>query len=346
MRIAVDVMGGDHGIGVVIDGAQLALAAVPGIEQLVLVGGSDEIHEALKKRGFNDRRILVENATEVLTMQDKPMDVLRRKKNCSMARAIGLVRDKKADAIVSLGNTGGLFTGSTVLLRPIEGVKRGAIATVIPTQHNEFVLLDAGANIECRPLHLAQFAVMGSIYSREILGYKRPRVGVLSNGTEPGKGTELTQEALLLIAKLDLEFIGYVEGHDLFENRVEVVVTDGFVGNIVLKTIESLAKGMVHWLKDEFSKNPKRMLGALLAKNALRSIKRRMDPDAYGGAPLLGLNGNVLKAHGSAKERSIMNAIRVATESVQHGINDIIRAEIARADSALPAEATAERPTP
>ena len=342
MRIAVDVMGGDHGIGVVIDGAQQALEALPHIENLLLVGREDEIHAALLARGIRNDRISVVHASEVLTMQDKPMDVLRRKKDCSMARAIGLVRDGKADAIVSRGNTGGLFTGSTVLLRPIEGVKRGAIATVIPTQHNEFVLLDAGANIECRPLHLAQFAIMGSVYAREILGYKRPRVGVLSNGTEEGKGTELTQEALALIQKLDLNFIGYVEGHDLFENKVEVVVTDGFVGNIVLKTIESLAKGMVHWLKDEFSRNPKRMLGALLAKNALRSIKRRMDPDAYGGAPLLGLNGNVLKAHGSAKERSIMNAIRVATESVQHGINDIVRAEIARAQQALPAEATAD----
>ncbi len=342
MRIAVDVMGGDHGIGVVIDGAQQALAALPHLQKLILVGREDDIRPVLVDRGCSDSRIEVFHASEVLTMQDKPMDVLRKKKDCSMARAIGLVRDGQADAIVSRGNTGGLFTGSTVLLRPIEGVKRGAIATVIPTQHNEFVLLDAGANVECRPLHLAQFAVMGSIYAREILGYERPRVGVLSNGTEQGKGTELTQEALELISKLDLNFIGYVEGHDLFENKVEVVVTDGFVGNIVLKTIESLAKGMVHWLKDEFSKNPKRMLGALLAKNALRSIKRRMDPDAYGGAPLLGLNGNVLKAHGSAKERSMMNAIRVATESVQHGLRNTIQTEIARANAALPAEASAD----
>lgn len=275
-------------------------------------------------------------------MRDKPTDILRRKKDCSMSRAIGLVRDGQADAVVSLGNTGGLFTGATVLLRPIEGVKRAAIATVIPTQHNEFVLIDAGANIECRPLHLAQFAIMGSVYARDILGYERPRVGVLSNGTEEGKGTELTQQALTLIRTLDLNFIGYVEGHDLFENKVEVVVCDGFVGNIVLKTMESLAKGMVHWLRDEFSKNPKRMLGALLAKNALRSIKRRMDPDTYGGAPLLGLNGSVLKAHGSARERSIMNAIRVATESVRHGVNQTIRQEIARSHAALPAEATAD----
>jgi phosphate acyltransferase len=341
MRIVVDVMGGDHGIGVVIDGVKQALGAYPAIQELHLVGLENEIQSALKTHACSDRRVVVHHAGEVLTMDDKPMDVLRRKKDCSMARAIGLVRDGKADAIISRGNTGGLIAASTVLLRPIEGVKRGAIATVIPTQHNEFVLLDAGANVECRPLHLAQFAVMGSIYSREILGYKQPRVGILSNGTEDGKGTELTRQAFALTRQLDLNFIGYIEGHDLFENKVEVVVCDGFVGNIVLKTIESLATGMVHWLKDEFSKNPKRMLGALLAKNALRSIKRRMDPDAYGGAPLLGLNGCVLKAHGSAKDRSIMNAIRVANESLQHQINHGIHQEIARANAALPAE-TAE----
>lgn len=342
MRIAVDVMGGDHGIGVVIDGAHLALKSLPAIEQLVLVGRENEIQAAMQDRGLRDQRVRIHHAPDVLEMGDKPTDVLRKKRDSSMAQAIGLVRDGKADAIISRGNTGGLLTASTVFLRPIDGVKRAAIATVIPTQHNEFILLDAGANTECRPLHLAQFAVMGSIYSREIFGYAKPRVGILSNGSEEGKGTELTQKAFALTKQLDLNFIGYVEGYDLFENKVEVVVTDGFVGNIVLKTIESLAKGMVHWLKDEFSKNPKRILGAILAKNAIRSIKRRMDPDAYGGAPLLGLNGNVLKAHGSAKDRSIMNAIRVATESIQHGINESIKTEIARANAVLPAEATAE----
>lgn len=338
MRIAVDAMGGDHGVAVVIEGVKLALAGIPSITELHLVGLEDEIHSLMGSQGLSDPRIIVHHASQVLTMEDKPMDALRKKKDCSMVRAIGLVRDAKADAIISRGNTGGLFAASSVLLRPIEGVKRAAIAAVIPTQHNEFVLLDAGANVECRPEHLVHFAIMGSVYSRQMLGYEKPRVGVLSNGTEEGKGTELTQETLKLLRKIDLNFIGYVEGHDLFENRVEVVVCDGFVGNIVLKTIESLATGIVHWLKDELSANPKRMLGALLAKNALRSIRRRMDPDAYGGAPLLGLNGTVLKAHGSAKERSISSAIRVACETSTNQISEIILREVQRANLSLPPE--------
>ncbi len=338
MRIAVDAMGGDHGVAVVIEGVKLALSSIPSITELHLVGIEDEIHSLMGSQGLSDPRVIVHHASQVLTMEDKPMDALRKKKDCSMVRAIGLVRDAKADAIISRGNTGGLFAASSVLLRPIEGVKRAAIAALIPTQHNEFVLLDAGANVECRPEHLVHFAIMGSVYSRQMLGYEKPRVGILSNGTEEGKGTELTQETLRLLRKIDLNFIGYVEGHDLFENRVEVVVCDGFVGNIVLKTIESLATGMVHWLKDELSANPKRMLGALLAKNALRSIKRRMDPDAYGGAPLLGLNGTVLKAHGSAKEKSISSAIRIACETSTNQISEIIFREVQRANLALPPE--------
>ena len=338
MRIAVDAMGGDHGVAVVIDGVKHALASIPSITELHLVGLEDEIRPLMTKSGLTDSRVRVLHASQVLTMEDKPMDAIRKKKDCSMVRAIGLVRDGKADSIISRGNTGGLFAASSVLLRPIEGVKRAAIAAVIPTQHNEFVLLDAGANVECRPEHLVHFAIMGSVYSRQMLGYAKPRVGILSNGTEEGKGTELTQETLKLLRNVDLNFIGYVEGHDLFENKVEVVVCDGFVGNIVLKTIESLATGMVHWLKDELSANPKRMLGALLAKNALRSIKRRMDPDASGGAPFLGLNGNVLKAHGSAKEKSISSAIRIACETSSNQINQIIFQEVQRANLILPTE--------
>jgi glycerol-3-phosphate acyltransferase PlsX len=338
MRIAVDVMGGDHGPAVVIDGVKLALESNANISELFLVGKEEEIKTALRNSNCHDRRIRVIHTDDVITMDDKPMDILRKKKDSSMAKAIGLVKEKAADAIISRGNTGALFTASTVLLRPIEGVKRAAIATVIPTPANEFVLIDAGANVECKPIHLVQFAVMGSVYARDILGYKSPRVGILSNGTEESKGNELTLGAFRLLKQTDLNFIGNVEGHDLFEDKVEVVVCDGFVGNIVLKTVESFAKSMAGWLKDELSKNPKRMLGAMLAQNALRTIKRRMDPEAYGGAPLLGLNGSVMKAHGSARERSIMNAIRIASESVHHHINDTIREEVSCTNQRLPAE--------
>jgi phosphate acyltransferase len=335
MRIAVDVMGGDHGCGVVIEGVKRALEADSKISALYLVGNHEDIDAAMQVSGLVDKRVHIVHATEVMTMEDKPTVAYRKKKDSSIAKAVDLVADDKADAVISLGNTGGILTFATLKLRPLPGVERAGIATVIPAPDNEFVLLDAGANIECAPIHLAQYAVMGSVYSREILRYKNPRVGLLSNGTEEGKGNELTKEAYKLCKQLDLNFIGNVEGHDLFANKVDVVVCDGFVGNIVLKTCESLAVGMFAMLKRELVRNPKRQLGAYLAQNAFRVIRRRMDPEVYGGAPLLGLNGVVMKSHGSAKERSIMNAIRITTETVENEINQTIVKEIQRANERL-----------
>lgn len=325
-------MGGDHGPAVVVEGVLQALESVRNIEQLFLVGNQAEIESALRRFGNSSPVVRVVHASEVLTMEDKPVEGLRRKKDCSILRAVDLVKEGTADAVISTGNTGGLVAASTIRLRPIAGIDRPGIATVIPTPEHEFVLLDSGASVECRPSHLLHYAVMGSIYSREILGYKKPRVGILANGTEDNKGNELTLQAFKLCRQVDIHFIGNVEGHDLCHNRVDVVVCDGFVGNIVLKTIESFAKGMVGWLKSELSKNPKRMLGALLARNALRTIKRRMDPDTYGGAPLLGLNGVVMKCHGSASARAIANAVRVCSEAVGHNMNRIISDEISRAN--------------
>ncbi len=335
MRIVVDVMGGDAGCGVVIEGVKRALEVDRKITALFLAGKEDEIRAALKASQLRDERVRIVPASEVMTMEDKPTAALRKKKDSSMARAIELVGEGKADAVISLGNTGGILALSTLKLRPLPGVERAGIATVIPAEDNEFVLLDSGANIECKPMHLLQYAIMGSIYSREILGYRKPRVGLLNVGTEDGKGNELTLEAFRLCKKIDINFIGNVEGYDLFANRVDVVICDGFVGNVVLKTCESLAMGMISMLKRELGRNPKRQLGAYLAQNALRAIKRRMDPEAHGGAPLLGLNGMVMKAHGSARERSIMSAIRITTEAVQNRINQAITDEIQRATERL-----------
>jgi glycerol-3-phosphate acyltransferase PlsX len=335
MRIAVDVMGGDHGCGVVIEGAKRALEADRRITTLYLVGHRAEIHAALPARGFRDHRVRVVHASEVLTMADKPAAALRKKKDCSIARAVELVHDGKADAVISLGNTGGIFAAATFKLGRIPGVDRGGIASVIPTPDQGFVLLDSGANIECKPLHLAHYAIMGSIYAREVLGYKNPRVGILSIGTEEGKGNELTIEAFKLCKHLDLNFIGNVEGHDLFQNHVDVVICDGFVGNVVLKTCESLATALFSMLRRELTANPRRQLGALLARNAFRAMKRRVDPEGSGGAAFLGFNGIVMKAHGSARERTIANAIRFTTESIQHHVNQIIAEEVARANERL-----------
>ncbi len=335
MRIVVDVMGGDHGISVVIDGVTQALQAYPHISELHLVGLKADIEAELLRARCSDSRLRILHASEVITMEDKPLDAVRKKKDCSMVRAMELVRDGKAEAVISRGNTGALVASATFKLRRLEPVDRPAIATVMPSGVGEFILLDVGANHECKPSHLVQFAIMGSVYSRGVLGRKSPRVGILSNGAEETKGTELTREAAKLCKQTNLNFIGYVEGHDLFEDHVDVVVTDGFTGNIVLKSIESMGKAVGGLLRREFTATLLRKAGAVLSQGALKSIKRRMDPEAYGGAPLLGLNGTVIKAHGSARAKAIFNAIRVATETIQHKINDNIVAEVTRANDTL-----------
>lgn len=331
-------MGGDHGSAVVVEGARLALKSNPEISILYLVGNQDEINAALAHHRHAEPRIQTVHASETLQMEDKPLVALRRKKDCSILRAVELVKEGRAEAVISPGNTGGVVTAATIKLRTLNAVERPAIIAVIPAPENDFVLVDAGANIECRPLHLLQFAIMGSVYSREVLGYARPRVGLLNIGTEAVKGNELTQETFKLCKQVrEINFIGNVEGHDLFTNRVDVVVCDGFVGNIVLKTCEGLAANMFRWIRKELTKNLKRQIGALLSKGAFRSIRQRVDPEVHGGAPLLGLNGNVVIAHGGARERAIMSAIGQAAIAVKNQINQVITREITAANQQLPA---------
>lgn len=345
MRIAVDVMGGDHGCGVVVEGVRRALHVSPDIAAAFLVGQENQIQDSMRSCGLSDSRVEIVHASEVLTMEDKPAAALRKKRDSSIARAVELVRHDKADAVISLGNTGGIFAASTFRLGRLPGVDRGGIATVIPTPDRQFVLLDAGANIECTPVNLLHYAVMGSVYAREALGYTSPRVGILSIGTEDGKGNDLTLGAFKLCQGADLNFVGNVEGHDLFRDGVDVVVCDGFVGNIVLKTCESLAMAVFSFMKRELTRSLKRQLGALLAQNAFRTIKARMDPEVYGGAPLLGFNGIVMKAHGSARERAIANAIRVTQDTVKHKVNQIIANEIKKANEQLNLSSTSPRAT-
>ena len=334
MRIAVDVMGGDHGCWVVIAGVKQALASDESISTIVLVGREADISAACKDCGCLDSRIEVVNATEVLTMEDKPLEGIRKKKDSSMVRAIELVRNGKADAVISPGNTGALVAGSMKLGR-LDGVERPAIACRMPSRTQDFILLDAGANTVCEPMHLAQFAVMGSLYAKEILGQNKPRVGVLSNGSEDSKGNNLTREAARLCALLDLNFVGYVEGFDLFNDGVDVVVCDGFIGNIVLKTAESLGSNIIRLLKQELTASPVRKLGAWIARGGFRGLRQRMDPEVYGGAVLMGLNGIVIKAHGSSRERAIASAVRVAAEEIKHDLNHTLVAQMARANTTL-----------
>ena len=333
-------MGGDHGCVVALAGVKLALAADDAIAKVLLVGREQDIAAARQQVQLSDSRIEVVHASEVLTMEDKPLEGIRRKKDSSLVRAIELVRNEQADAIISPGNTGALVAGSMKLGR-LDGVERPAIACRFPSRNQDFILLDAGANATAEPSHLAQFAVMGSVYAHEILGLERPRVGVLSNGTEESKGNDLTRETAKLCAKLDLNFIGYVEGFDLFNDGVDVVVCDGFIGNIVLKTAESLSRALGHMLKSEISVSPLRQFGALLAKGAFNGLKRRVDPEVYGGAALLGLNGVVIKAHGSSRERAIASAVRVAAQEIKHNLNHTLIAQIARANARLAEPAAA-----
>lgn len=326
-------MGGDHGCEPVVRGVKMALDDYPAIERLYLVGREDELKSAAAKAHLNDPRAELVNASEVLLMTDKPTDALRKKKDCSMLRAVDLLKDGKAQALVSCGNTGGLVATSTVRLRTLEGVDRPALAAIMPTMKGAAIIVDVGANPECKPMHLGQFAIMGEIYSHAIFGIDKPRVGVLSNGSEESKGTDLTREAVKLCQQLELNFVGYVEPSNFFGGEVDVAVCDGFVGNVVLKSCESLAKTISRLLKDEVKANPMRMLGGILAGGAFKTLKQRMDPDVYGGAPLLGLNGNVIKAHGSAREHAIKNAVRVATETIKQRVNQHIMEQVSKSQA-------------
>ena len=321
-------MGGDHAPHEIVKGAVEAARQLTGISRLFLVGREEVVRSELAKHGRVPGMIEVRAAADVIAMDESPAQAVRRKRDSSVSRAIDMVRDDEADAVVSAGNTGALVAAATLKLRTLEGVERPSIAAIMPTRGKPFVLIDAGANPDCSPQQLLQFAVMGQIYSREILGQARPVVGLLSIGGEDNKGNELTREAFQLLKATPLNFKGNVEGHDLFHGEIDVVVCDGFVGNVVLKTSESTARVVGQWMKQEFTRTPLRKLGALMLSGALRTMKQKMDPEAYGGAPLLGVNGVCIKAHGSSKAHAIFHAVRVAGESIGHHVTHHIVDEI------------------
>ena len=336
MNIAVDVMGGDRGCGVVIDGLMQALKKCQQIETIQIVGNEIEISQSLDRLDNIDSRFQIVHASEVLSMDDKPVEGLRKKKNCSLAVAMDLVKTGKSDAIISPGNTGGVVAAATIKLRTLSGIDRPGIAAVLPSKNKNFILLDAGANVEGKPRHLMHYAIMGDIYAREVLGITDPKIGLMSVGTEESKGNELTQETLRLCKGLNLNFIGNIEGHNLFSDELDVVVTNGFVGNVVLKSCEQLAEVLMGWLKDELNTGLMSKAGALLSQKAFRSLKKRIDPDNVGGAPLLGVNGTVTIAHGSASSLAIYNAICNTVEALDHNINKLIIDAVAKANDKLP----------
>ncbi len=330
MRIALDAMGGDFGPPSLVAGAVMALREYHHIQKLYLVGDQRQIETELEKHRCNDSRIEIVHSTQVVEMSDKAWSAVRRKKHSSVSRAVDLVKHDRADAIVSAGHTGAAVAASIVKLRTLDGINRPGIAAVLPTQFNVFVLIDAGATIDSRPEHLLQYAIMGSVYSRHVLGYKNPTVGLVSLGEEDVKGTELTKEVFKLLKQSRLNFVGNIEGRHLFEDPVEVVVCDGFVGNVILKTSESIAVAIFKWLKHELTRTKVRMAGAYVARHAFNDIKRKTNYEEYGGSPLLGVNGICIIAHGASTPLAIKNALRVAAESIEHRVNPHIVEEIRR----------------
>jgi glycerol-3-phosphate acyltransferase PlsX len=331
MRISIDAMGGDFAPREIVAGTLRAAQELSGIEKLFLVGDESAISAELKKhKGVVPECIEIVHASEVVAMGESPAVAIRRKKDSSISRSIELVKNGKADAIFSAGNTGAAIVGATLKLRTIKGVDRPAIAAIMPTPKNPFVLLDAGANPDSTSEMLQQFAVMGSIYSREILGVENPTVGLLSIGEEEAKGNETTKKTFGLLGDSHLNFIGNVESGDLYRGKVDVAVCDGFVGNIVLKTSEAVAKMIARWLRSLVRVNPLRMFGALLSRGVFDDMKSHADPSNHGGAPLLGANGVVIIGHGSSNARATFNGIRVATEAVDHNVNHLIEAELKR----------------
>ena len=323
-------MGGDFGPPNLVAGAVMALREIPRIEKLYLVGDSPRIEAELTKHACNDARVEIVHSTQVVEMSDKPVESVRRKKDSSISRAVDLVKHGNADAVVSAGHTGAAVAATTIKLRTLPGVERPGIASVIPTESNLFVLIDAGANVDAKPMHLLQYGIMGSVYSRHVLGYDNPCVGLMSIGEEDVKGTDFTKEVFKMLKESVLNFRGNIEGHDLFAHPVEVVVCDGFVGNVILKTCESVGDAVFKWLKHELMKTKVRMAGAYLAQGAFRTIKKKVNYETYGGSPLLGVNGICIIAHGSSTPLAIKNALRVAAESIEHEVNPHIVEEIRR----------------
>ncbi len=324
MKIAVDAMGGDFAPQNIVAGAIDALRSDVPITQLFLTGDQTRIQAELAKHGPTDPRITVVHASEIIAMDDPPVQAVRRKKDSSMCRAIDIVKRGEADAIVSAGNTGALLTAAHLKLRTLEGIDRPGLACLIPAPENVFVLMDAGANLEPHPINLVEYAIMGSLYSQQILGYKNPRVALFSIGTEDMKGNELTLEAHRLLKQTNLNFIGNIDGHDLFSNVADVIIADAFVGNAVLKACESTVRVVRTWLKAELQRNHLRLFGAFLASGAFKALKRKIDPDEYGGAVLLGINGICIKAHGASSPKALKNAIRIAAEFAESQFNEHI----------------------
>lgn len=318
MKIVVDGMGGDRGTAEVLKGIRLALLEMPEIE-IIVVGKEEIIKKELSNHKYDEKRLTVVNADEVIEMTDEPVSAVRKKKNSSMNVALELVKNGEGDAFVSAGNTGALISASQLKLRRIKGVLRPAIATVFPAKGKNIVLMDVGANADTKPEFINQFAVIGCKFAEEILHRKNPVVALLNIGSEEGKGNELTRDTYdLMKDNKNINFAGNIESRDMMNGKVDVVVTDGFTGNMVLKTSEGIAKYIFECLKEEIGKSFLAKIGIFFMMPVIKKLKKRLDSSEYGGALFLGLNGVSIKAHGNSDAVGIKNAIRVANEFAEN----------------------------
>lgn len=321
MKLAVDAMGGDHAPKEIVLGVKRALREFNDIE--VLLYGDEK---QIKQYVTPEDRLTIVHTDEVIEGTDEPVRAVKRKKNASMVLMAQAVKNGEADACISAGNTGALMTAGLFIVGRIDGIERPALAPTLPTLDGKgFLMLDLGANVDAKPEHLAQYAVMGSIYSEKVRGINHPRVGLLNIGTEEKKGNELTKKTFQLLKELPINFVGNVESRDLLDGPADVVVTDGFTGNMVLKTIEGTALSVFSMLKKTFTSSTKNKLAAGLVKNDLKQLKNMLDYTEYGGAGLFGLKAPVIKAHGSSNEVALYNAMRQAREMVKHDVSNTIK---------------------
>lgn len=327
VRIALDAMGGDHAPQEIVKGA--LLAAAESQVEVLLVGREEDVRRELAAASATTpRNIEVVDAREVVEMDDTAIAPIRRKRNSSIRVCANLVAEGRADAFVSAGNTGATWTSARVVMGMIEGVSRPALAAILPNAKRHTLLLDVGANVDAKPNHLREFAVMGHFYAQMVFGIDSPRVGLLSIGEEEGKGNELTKEVFRVLKETGLNFIGNAEGRDVYNGNADVVVCDGFIGNVVLKASEALGEMITRTIREELTKTTRRKLGGLLAKSAFDELKARMDYSEYGGAPLLGVKGGCIVCHGRSNAKAIKNAVRVAREFALNRIDEKIQERI------------------
>jgi len=320
-------MGGDNAPYVTVAGAVLAVSHAPDLH-VVLVGDRASIERELASHRYPSSSISVVHASEVVAMDEPPAHAVRKKKDSSVRRAIELVKDGTAQAAASAGNSGAMMALALVLLGRAEEVDRPAIATEMPSYKNPFLLLDAGANVDCTPENLFQFALMGDAYVKLVMGVERPRIGLLSIGEEPSKGNELTKETFKLLKKIDINFIGNIESKDVFMGEADVVVCDGFVGNVFLKTSEGIAEVFMKMLRREIGRSSLGKVGYLLMKPAIRGFKTEIDYAEYGGAPLLGINGSCFISHGRSTAKAIKSAVVKAADFASKKVSEAISREI------------------